>query len=127
MTRRRRYGKRAGQFVREEMHRVGRSAHVRTSKQAIAVGLSRARRAGVRVPQGNPAVLVFGNPPQASRPWDRATIISQRAVAIEYDHVTDGEYYRHDFRQGVVVEALVDGSVRLYRPDGKPIWRMFNR
>lgn len=122
----RRYGRRAGQYVREEMHRLGKSAHVRSRSEAVAVGLSRARRAGVRVPRANPSVLVFGNPPR-TRPWDRATILSKRAVAIEYDHVSDGALYRHSFARGVVVEALADGSVRLYRPDGKPLWKMFNR
>ena len=80
-----------------------------------------------RVPRDNPSVLVFGNPPERTRPWDRATVVSKRAVAIEYDHVSDGKLYRHPFARGVVVEALVDGSVRLYRPDGKPLWKMFNR
>ncbi|HWA11390.1 MAG TPA: DUF6496 domain-containing protein [Opitutaceae bacterium] len=41
----------AGEFVREEMHalRTGSSPHVRSRKQAIAVGLSEARRAGIKV------------------------------------------------------------------------------
>lgn len=117
------YGKRAGQFVRQEMHEIGKSKRVRSRKQAVAVGLSRARRAGVKVPRQNPALMIFGNPP---RPWDRAAVLSRRAVAIEYDHVQGGKLYRHGFSKGVTVEALADGSVRLYRPDGKPIWRMFN-
>jgi len=41
----------AGEFVREEIHHVRRGKHgVRSSKQAIAIGLSKARRAGVKVP-----------------------------------------------------------------------------
>jgi hypothetical protein len=41
----------AGEFVREEMHslRQGTSRHVKSARQAIAVGLSEARRAGVKV------------------------------------------------------------------------------
>jgi hypothetical protein len=41
----------AGEFVREEMHHVRRGKHgARSSKQAIAIGLSKARRAGVALP-----------------------------------------------------------------------------
>jgi hypothetical protein len=41
----------AGEFVREEIHRVRAGKHgVRSAKQAIAIGLSEARRAGVKVP-----------------------------------------------------------------------------
>ena len=39
----------AGEFVREEMHHVREGKHgARSSKQAIAIGLSKARRAGVK-------------------------------------------------------------------------------
>ena len=38
----------AGDFVREEIHHVREGKHgARSSKQAIAIGLSKARRAGV--------------------------------------------------------------------------------
>ena len=38
----------AGEFVREEMEHVKRGKHgVRSRKQAVAIGLSKARRAGV--------------------------------------------------------------------------------
>ena len=41
----------AGEFVREEMHHVGQRNHAAKSrKQAIAIGLSEARRAGVKLP-----------------------------------------------------------------------------
>ena len=41
----------AGEFVREEMHHIREGKHgARSSKQAIAIGLSKARRAGVRLP-----------------------------------------------------------------------------
>src|SRR5918911_621752 len=42
----------AGEFVREEMHHVREGKHgARSTKQAIAIGLSKARRAGVKVPK----------------------------------------------------------------------------
>ena len=41
----------AGEFVREEFHHVRRGRHgARSTKQAIAIGLSKARKAGVKVP-----------------------------------------------------------------------------
>jgi hypothetical protein len=41
----------AGEFVREEMDHVREGEHgARSTKQAIAIGLSKARRAGVRLP-----------------------------------------------------------------------------
>lgn len=41
----------AGEFVREEIHHVREGKHgARSSKQAIAIGLSKARRAGVKLP-----------------------------------------------------------------------------
>ena len=55
----RKYGKKAQRKVRKAMHerkrgtlRSGRSGRkVRSRKQAIAIGLSQARRAGARVPR----------------------------------------------------------------------------
>ena len=42
----------AGEYVREEMHHKRRGKHpVKSRKQAIAIGLSKARRSGVRVPR----------------------------------------------------------------------------
>ena len=41
----------AGEFVREEIHHIREGKHgARSSKQAIAIGLSKARRAGVDLP-----------------------------------------------------------------------------
>lgn len=41
----------AGEFVREEIHHIREGKHgARSTKQAIAIGLSKARRAGVKLP-----------------------------------------------------------------------------
>ena len=41
----------AGEFVREEFHHIREGKHgARSAKQAIAIGLSKARRAGVKLP-----------------------------------------------------------------------------
>jgi uncharacterized protein DUF6496 len=42
----------AGEFVREEIHHIREGKHgARSTKQAIAIGLSKARRAGVKIPK----------------------------------------------------------------------------
>jgi len=41
----------AGEFIREQIHKIRRGVHgARSAKQAIAIGLSEARRAGVDLP-----------------------------------------------------------------------------
>src|SRR5438067_10839285 len=41
----------AGEFIREEIEHIREGKHAaRTTKQAIAIGLSKARRAGVKLP-----------------------------------------------------------------------------
>src|SRR5437773_6407433 len=41
----------AGEFVREEIHHIREGKHgAQSTKQAIAIGLSKARRAGVELP-----------------------------------------------------------------------------
>src|SRR5919204_7239 len=62
----RREGKRpttqAGEFIREEMHHIRGGRHgARSTKQAIAIGLSKARRAGVKL----------GRPPASAKPKTR--------------------------------------------------------
>src|SRR5436853_1107121 len=42
----------AGEFVREEMHHIREGQHgAKSAKQAIAIGLSKARRSGVAIPK----------------------------------------------------------------------------
>ena len=42
----------AGEFVREEIHHIREGKHgARSTKQAIAIGLSDARRSGAKVPK----------------------------------------------------------------------------
>jgi hypothetical protein len=67
----------AGEFVREEFHHIRQGKHgARSAQQAIAIGLSKARRAGVKlpVPKSGPSKirhqaerdLEHGKHPQAS-------------------------------------------------------------
>ena len=53
----------AGEFVREQIEHIRRGHHgARSTKQAIAIGLSEARRAGVKLPPPKP-----GTTPKATR------------------------------------------------------------
>ena len=61
----------AGEFVREEMEHVREGKHgARSAKQAIAIGLSKARRAGVKLP-----------PPQKGKASERARAQAERNYA----------------------------------------------
>jgi hypothetical protein len=59
----------AGEFVREEIHHIREGKHgARSTKQAIAIGLSKARRAGVDLP-----------PPAKGKTSERSRKSAQRA------------------------------------------------
>ncbi len=48
----RKYSKKAGQEVRTEMHHMRSGKHkVKNRKQAVAIGLSKARQKGAKVPK----------------------------------------------------------------------------
>lgn len=49
-------------------------------------------------------------------------VLSDRALALSYVHTENRKNYKHEFARGVRVQLLADGSVRLYRPDGRPLW-----
>jgi hypothetical protein len=56
----------AGEFVREEIHHIREGKHgARSAKQAIAIGLSKARRAGVALKPPNKSKV-------SAKTWDAA-------------------------------------------------------
>ena len=58
----------AGEFVREEIHHVREGKHgARSPKQAIAIGLSKARRAGVKLPAPGARTTSAGTRRRAQR------------------------------------------------------------
>ena len=66
----------AGEFVREEIEHVRQGKHgARSTKQAIAIGLSKARRAGVRL-----------KPPRKGQTSRRTRRSAQRAYAAGQSH-----------------------------------------
>src|SRR5688500_1553553 len=62
----------AGEFVREELHHIREGKHgARSAKQAVAIGLSKARRAGVDLP-----------PPAKGKTSERTRRNAKRAYAL---------------------------------------------
>src|SRR3989441_2416913 len=58
----------AGEFVREEIHHVREGKHgARSPRQAIAIGLSKARRAGVKLPPPGAGKTSAGTRQRAKR------------------------------------------------------------
>jgi hypothetical protein len=63
----------AGEFVHEEIEHIREGKHgARSTKQAIAIGLSKARRAGVDLPPPKPGTASEATRKQAKRDTKRA-------------------------------------------------------
>lgn len=73
----------------------------------------------------NPALMIVGNPPRRRSRSNPRSDWSDRVYAIQYRHKGDGRDYEHDFERGVSLRANEDGSVTLYRKDGRPVWEEF--
>lgn len=64
----------------------------------------------------NPDLAVWRpNPPEP---------FADNVFGVWYEHHEDGEYYFHEFQDGVEMEANPDGSVTIFHPH-KPVWRDF--
>jgi hypothetical protein len=76
----------AGEFVREEMDHIREGKHgARSTKQAIAIGLSKARRAGVKLAPPKPGSTSEATRKQANRELakaDRRTTTSAKRSAV---------------------------------------------
>ena len=83
----------AGEFVREEIEHVREGKHgARSAKQAIAIGLSKARRAGVKLP-----------PPKGGAPVSATT---RRQAARDYAKGQKGQAKPSPRRSRAVLKAL---------------------
>jgi Family of unknown function (DUF6496) len=87
----------AGEFVREEIDHVREGKHgARSAKQAIAIGLSKARRAGVKLPPPTPGKTSSRTREAAKRDLARGRkgphkVSRRRSVAAE--HALERESY----------------------------------
>jgi hypothetical protein len=69
----------AGEFVHEEIEHVRKGKHgARSVKQAIAIGLSKARRAGIRLPPPRKGKVSARTRSQAARDYRRGQVSPRR-------------------------------------------------
>lgn len=79
----------AGEFVKEEMDHVRQGKHgVRSTKQAIAIGLSKARRAGVDLPAPKEGSTTDKTRKQAARDSAKGRKSSSRATSATRSRAT---------------------------------------
>jgi hypothetical protein len=84
-------GTQAGEFVREEMDHIRQGKHgARSAKQAIAIGLSKARRAGVKLPASASASA----PTRRKARADRAAATKRRKPSPTRQRATLGALRR---------------------------------
>ncbi len=91
----------AGEFVREEMEHIRRGKHgARSSRQAIAIGLSKARRAGVPLP-----------PPKKGRTSERTRRSAEarvRSVTLPFAGGGSGTPARRAFDSPIAIACSGD-------------------
>jgi hypothetical protein len=79
----------AGEFVREEMHHVREGKHgAASTKQAIAIGLSKARRAGVKLQAPRNGNASARTTRQAERDYEKGQSHSRRKPAATRSRAT---------------------------------------
>ena len=81
------------------------------------------KRAPKKRRKPNPSILVVGANPggEGQKPTRGGRIFGKEVDEVFYVHVTEGPR-RHPFGKGVKVEALPDGSIRLFHPR-KRLWK----
>ena len=74
----------AGEFVREEIEHVREGKHgARSTKQAIAIGLSKARRAGIKLPRPKRGAVSKQTREQAARDTRKGRTGAKRKVSAK--------------------------------------------
>jgi hypothetical protein len=106
----------AGEFVREEIHHVREGKHgARSAKQAIAIGLSKARRAGVKLgtPKGSSEVR------KKAAQNERASKNPRRKVSTKRSRATEAALKREP-RRVASKAALSQQAKASAKKRGKP-------
>jgi hypothetical protein len=85
----------AGEFVREEMHHIREGKHGAASpQQAIAIGLSKARRAGVKLQPPARGKASASTTEKAERDYQRGQSHSRRKTSTTRSRATSGALKR---------------------------------
>lgn len=86
----------AGEFVREEMHHIRQGKHgARSSKQAVAIGLSKARRSGVPLAPPKPGQVSEKTRRSAKRAYEAGQIGTSK-VSRRRSRATEHALKRED-------------------------------
>src|ERR1700739_4636343 len=89
----------AGEFVREEMHHVREGKHgARSAKQAVAIGLSKARRSGVKLGVPRRGKASAKTRKQASRELRKGRTSSRRRTSARRSRAITGALRREGRR-----------------------------
>lgn len=108
----------AGEFVREEMHHIRSGKHgARSTKQAIAIGLSKARRAGVplRAPRKGTASAATRTKAKQDRARGRSTRKPSRARSRAMLRTLRREPHRAASREALARQARTTARRRGHR------------
>jgi len=115
----------AGEFVREEMEHIREGKHgARSTKQAIAIGLSKARRAGVDLPPPAPGTVSEKTRRSAERAYEKGQH-GETAVSSTRSRAIVGALKREDTaaasKPALAAQARSAARRRKqYRPRGLP-------
>jgi hypothetical protein len=94
----------AGEFVREEIHHVREGKHgARSTKQAIAIGLAKARRSGVKLPR--PPASATARTKQSAKSASRAAGRPRRRPSARRSRAVR-EALKHEGRSAASRKAL---------------------
>jgi hypothetical protein len=108
----------AGEFVREEMHHVREGKHgARSSQQAIAIGLSKARRAGVKLSPPGKGKTSAKTRAQAERDSSKGTDASRKKPSATRSRAVR-KALKREGRQAASSEALAVQARRSARARG---------
>lgn len=110
---RRRYGKAAGAYVAEEVRDTARTG--RSRKQAVAIGLSRARKAGVKVPAKPPHINLVKVRLDASGMSAGGKRFNPGASVYHFDDEDKGRFHGY-----VYAKTRTEAAQKVRRKIGQP-------
>lgn len=105
----------AGEFVREEMEHVRQGKHgARSPQQAIAIGLSKARRAGVKLPPPRKGKASEKTRTQAARDYRKGSSTGARKTSPRRSRATSGALKRegHQAASRTALSRQAESSAR---------------
>jgi hypothetical protein len=108
----------SGEFVREEIEHLRRGKHgARSTKQAIAIGLSKARRAGVKLPAPKKGKTSTRTRKQAARDYQRGQSGTKKKTSTKRSRAVIGAL-RREGRRAASKKALSRQAQRTRRGRG---------